>query len=165
MIIAVRTTVRLTHVVALLVLAVVLSYLTAPFQSRLSARLGHGLATALVPPITFAVMVAIAFAVSYDAPSQTARLASVLNDGPGYRVRWRPLGRLSASARTSSLPWCKRIAQYRWLIRSAFCYCSETDCCGDGSAFGPGFSRGANVGDCVICAFSPHRSLLGFCSR
>lgn len=61
-------------------LAVVLSYLTALFQSRLSARLGHGLATALVPLTTFAVIVAIAFGVSNDASSQTARLASVLNE-------------------------------------------------------------------------------------
>ena len=79
MIIAVRTTIRLTHVIGLLILAIVLSYLTAPLRSRLSARVGHGLAAALVPLFTFAVIVGIALAVSKDASSQTARLASVLN--------------------------------------------------------------------------------------
>lgn len=80
MIIAVRTTVRLTHVVALLILAVVLSYLTSPLRTRLANRVGHGLATPLVPLLTFAVIVALALAVSKDASSQTARLTSVLNE-------------------------------------------------------------------------------------
>ena len=69
MIIAVRTTIRLDHLIGLLVLAVVLSYLTAPLRHRLAARIGDGAAAALVPLLTFAVIVGIAVAVSKDTTS------------------------------------------------------------------------------------------------
>ena len=65
MIIAVRT----DHLIGLLVLAVVLSYLTAPLRHRLAARIGDGAAAALVPLLTFAVIVGIAVAVSKDTTS------------------------------------------------------------------------------------------------
>ena len=80
MIIAVRTTIRLQHLTGLLVLAVVLSYLTAPLRHRLAARIGDGVAAALVPLLTFAVIVGIAVAVSKDTTSQATRLASMLNE-------------------------------------------------------------------------------------
>ena len=79
MIIAVRTTVRLTHVLALFVVAAVLAYLTAPLRTALSARIGHGLAAALVPILTFVAIVGIGVAVSSDASDQASRLADVLN--------------------------------------------------------------------------------------
>ena len=80
MIIAVRTTIRLDHLIGLLVLAVVLSYLTAPLRHRLAARIGDGAAAALVPLLTFAVIVGIAVAVSKDTTSQATRLASMLDE-------------------------------------------------------------------------------------
>ena len=76
MIIAVRTTIRLDHLSGLLVLAVVLSYLTAPLRHRLGARIGDGAAAALVPLLTFAVIVGIAVAVSKDTTSQATRIAA-----------------------------------------------------------------------------------------
>ena len=49
MIVAVRTTIGLEHLIGLLVLAVVLSYLTAPLRHWLATYIGDGGAAALVP--------------------------------------------------------------------------------------------------------------------
>ena len=75
----VRTTARLSHVLGLLTLAIVLSYLTNPLRHALRRTVGNGVAAVVVPLLTFAVIVGVALAVANDIASQAERLASVLN--------------------------------------------------------------------------------------
>ncbi len=75
----VRTTMHLTHVLGLVMLAVALAYLTAPLRRRFGRSLGHGLAAAIVSLLTFAVIVGIGLAVTRDITHQAERLGEVLS--------------------------------------------------------------------------------------
>src|ERR1043165_521530 len=74
MIVTVRTTARLSHVLGLLVMAGVLPYLPLPLPHALARGLAHGLAVVLVPFLTFAAVVGIGLAVPRDITSQAERL-------------------------------------------------------------------------------------------